>query len=297
MIKAARKQSGGMSINGGAPVPGSRPSGRGATQGKTKRSLAMEIWSAWVSATARPDDEPDKKIMSSLQRCVADSRVSSAGDFAYLASYMTPEGDRDDVKRLHGVLRSTKKREEARMLAGSSEQPILYSPGESGISMERLCELTGSLPVTEWNDDDIAAANKLRWMTEKTILGMAATTRTVTGYEELLPSDIVAYGKKRIERKPAAQSKKRANSDGGYSRGESFASKVQSGELIEYDLIAYDKIINGENPDDVIAFHNMAPAGFWDDVVKQVQQGATQEEAYANLAGDYPGFNPLSDER
>lgn len=297
MITAARKR-GSNNMVIGAKVSDShvnRKSGRGASGGKSARALALEAWSEWVMLTSRDDDEPSSKLIAKLTSAVKRGRRSDVKNLVSMATYVPPEGDRDDVKRLLGVLSSKIKREEAEMLASGSGSPILYSPGSAKITSDDLAEMMSTPSVADWSGDDIEAANQLRWMEKETIETMVRTARAVSGVHELFPSEVLRDGRKRIknDNRPSGSGNSK---DSGYDRGAIAAEKL-SGELIQYDELAYEMLIDGVDENDVIKFHSKAPKGFWDDVVTATQDGTSLRDAYASLEEKYPDFDPLSENR
>lgn len=306
-IKPARKNGGSKMVLGQESAPAvqalpsvARPAGDPEERLKavagvpTGIRLARIVLEAWHVAAGRPENAQKlDKDVNAIDRKLKLGWVNAENyeEIVSAASYLPPEkGDERDIRRLLRSIGDQEGMDKARTAKNNRPEPYEYSYKSRLANTEDVLSLLG-FEDYELRGDELSAVKTLQAFQPSVVERMRDRTRAFLGYDEVLPSDVVRVGRKRIDMMSATGAT-------GVQQGRA-ATAALSENLVECDVLAENMLYDGSSTtDEIIAFHQLIPVGYWKAVERLViERDVEPREAYGLLEEEWPGIDPLKETR
>lgn len=257
-----------------------------------------EAWKLWVDKTQRPPSKtPERKFAEAygnmldlkytherLIRCVAG------------AAFLPPRPrDPVDTRRVVMVLNSTKHEAEALSLLDSGEAevfPWAWNDELDLLSSIKSIEKACGIDLSDWTEQEHEYAGILATSVDEQRLNLAVErTRLHLGEDYVFPSEIVRHSALWRNENVKLSVKTNAKRD-TYGAGKHESSLLENMEL-GADLLAEKLLIRGCPAEAVRAFYDLAPEGYWDEVVDKMEKDITLsiQKIYDSMEDEY-GFHP-----
>lgn len=246
-----------------------------------------QIWAAWQKATGSnsPESPPEG---------LTDAPGASALHWVSIAARTAPRGDAGDVQRLVRIITDPDARNAAIATTGLSD-PVIPTPSEHITA--RVQEIITILGISE---------EVLSEIQRRALYRLAADSRTAR-VDRLAESDNdpvnVLSGMSDSALFPSVSEANRATTGSftpmarlpkdGYAAGRR-EEAATADETVEADLEASMMIVRGFTVEEMLAYHNQAPPGYWDAVVRTLNNpayGGDAEAVYVELEQEW-GFHP-----
>jgi hypothetical protein len=227
--------------------------------------IITRLWKLWCTRTQREDGKSAHKDFSKAVRKVVLEGMSEQEIERILeGAARTEPRNRDphDIRRLTTAITNPKTRKFA-LAALDENAPIQPNPAHR--QMMTMTEVENVLETNreDWGEEDIESAVTL---TERydadTLIEVADKVALIVGQDALFPSEILRHARK-VE--SGVSKVKRNDRRNSYAAG---AMESARDEDIDFyaDKAADTAFNKGVGINKILAFHNLAPKGYWDEV-------------------------------
>lgn len=245
------------------------------------------IWETWrrVTDSNGPVEPPEG---------LTEAPGDQAAHWVSIASRTAPRGDQGDAQRLVRIITDSDARNAALATTGPTDPVIAYPSEHVSIRVQEIITLLGV------SEDALNEAQR------RALYRIAADSRTAR-VDRLAESatDPVDVLRKMSDSSlfPSVSEANRATTGSftimarapkdGYSAGRR-EEEVTADETVEVDLEASMMIVRGYTMDQMLAYHNLAPTGYWEAVVRTLENPAyagDPEIVYVELEQEW-NFHP-----
>ena len=248
-----------------------------------KKDIVNSINKLWCKVSKR-DNDLDSISLEKLDSSLSEWKNAPDHQIETLvrsAVYLSPRfDDSDDIDRLISVFESPQSRKEAsNKMNDLTMKPYYYD--DSNTMQEKIEKVMIKLDLKDFNslsDKDqssLAALALLNSDDVDTMIDIAVNSFP----DRVMPSDVVLVGKDIKSLYPATSDDNvfrhktnRKSKDKNYIAGRNDENNLFS-DSMEADLDASLMILDGYAEEDIIAFHNDVPKGYWKDVLEKVSEG------------------------
>ena len=263
-----------------------------------KKDLLNSINKLWCKVSKR-ENELTTLSLEKLDSSLSEWKNAPEHQIETLvrsAVYLSPRfDDNDDVERLVSVFESSQSRKEANnKLNDITVQPYYYDC--SNTMQDSIEKVMRKLDLEDFNalsDKDQSSLASLSLLNSEDLDTMIEIARN-SFPDKVMPSDVVLVGRDIKSLYPATSDdnvfqykSNRRSKDKDYIAGRNEENNLFS-DSMEADIEASLMILEGYAEEDIIAFHNDAPKGYWKDVLEKVSEGHDNiSEIYDVLDKEY----------
>lgn len=248
-----------------------------------KKDIINSINDLWCKVSKREKDLQSISL-EKLDSSLSDWKNAPEHQIETLvrsAVYLAPRfDDSDDIDRLISVFESPQSRKEAsNKMNDLTIQPYYYD--DSTTMQEKIEIVMNKLDLDDFNslsDKDQSSLAALSLLNSEDVDHMIDIA--VNSFpDKVMPSDVVMVGKDIKSLYPATSDDNvfrykvnRKSKDKNYIAGRDEEDNLFS-DSMEADIDASAMILEGYSEEDIIAFHNDVPKGYWKDVLVKVSEG------------------------
>lgn len=252
--------------------------------GSTIDEQAHEGWRLWGELTGRPDTPTPSREFLRVYRGLLKMHYEHAALLRVVeGAARTPPRPRDP-KDLRRVLMALDNWDHEAVALSMLEEgcPIILYPRPERTLRTTITELQrelGTLP-TQWTSRDHEAAGILiQELEPKELAQVVEGVALLLGQDVLLPVEVLRNLYIAREGRVAVNAKR--VSYGGGRREES----ALEGVIFEADTAAERRVLRGDAPAEIVAFHQLAPPGYWEAVLQELEQDPSLscESIYTSL--------------
>lgn len=244
-----------------------------------------EAWKEWCKATSRPRQlTPDKVFATAYKKAVADNvSHDRIMDVVHAASFLPPRPrDPRDTRRFSMALSKPAWVSQGKALAESGAEPVAFQSGEKAKMLPSdLAELCGT-DWSTWPSSEMESAAVLCALEPDEVKKGVRVTKERMGSAEVLPSDVLR--KRAVWNKDYVAPVKVATRT---VHERAATERAELSGLLDLDVAATKMYLKGAKLQDVMAFHNLAPDGFWQDVKATVSSGVSLGDAVSLMESKY----------
>lgn len=244
----------------------------------------QEVWRLWCEATKRPrQPTPDKKFAAKYRAARLD-RISHSAimDRVKAAAYLPPRPrDPSDVRRATMAMTRDDLYRQGRRVMTEGGEPIVFGASPTGgdkCSVQDVVEACG-VADDMWTLQEHAACDQLvRMCSPDDVLYAADVARGEFNLPEVFPTHLLLTEKLWRGRDGAEVDVKLNSHRSVNARGRAEMGEIPA-DVLSLDAQARKMYLAGKSAEDVIAFHNLAPEGFWDMALSLVDSGVSIADA------------------